>query len=476
MARKTVLAVDLGAESGRVIAVHFDGARFELEELHRFANPVTSVRGTLYWDILHLWRNIQHGIEKGKAHHPISIGVDTWAIDFGLLDSQGTLLANPVMYRDKRTDGMMDAVYARVPRHEVFEQTGIQMMPINTLYQMMSLAESKSPLLETAHTFLTIPDLLNYWMTGAKVCEFTNATTTQMFNPRTGTWAIDMLDRLGIPSRSLPEIVPPGTKLGVYEGISVIAPATHDTGSAVAGVPTIRRDYAYISSGTWSLVGLEVPNAILNDAAYAANVTNEGGIENTYRLLKNVAGLWVLQQCRAQWESEGTPYTYAELVALARGAADKHTIIDVDDARFLPPGNHPAHIRAWCTENGVTPPETHGEIVRAVLESLALKYRITLDNLRRISGQSIDIVHIVGGGTQNELLNQFTADAAGFPVAAGPIEATVFGNAAVQLIACGELGSIAEARQIIADMNVTRLYQPTPDDFWDAAVERIVHP
>ncbi len=476
MARKTVLAVDLGAESGRVIAVHFYGARFELEELHRFANPVTNVRGTLYWDILQLWRNIQQGIETGKAHHPVSIGVDTWAIDFGLLDSQGALIANPVMYRDSRTDGMMEAVYARVPRREVFEQTGIQMMPINTLYQMMSLAESRSPLLATAHTFLTIPDLLNYWMTGAKVCEFTNATTTQMFNPRMGTWASEMLDTLGIPSRILPEIVPPGTTLGAYDGIPVIAPATHDTGSAVAAVPTINRNYAYISSGTWSLVGLELPRAIINDAAYEANVTNEGGIENTYRLLKNVAGLWVLQQCRAQWEREGTPYTYAELVDLARAAGDKHPIIDVDDPRFLPPGDHPAHVQDWCREHGITPPETHGEIVRAVLESLALKYRLTLDHLQRISAQPIEIVHIVGGGTQNELLNQLTADAAGIPVAAGPIEATVFGNAAVQLIACGELGSIAEARQIIADMNVTRLYQPTPGDFWDSAVERTTHP
>ncbi len=476
MVRKTVLAVDLGAESGRVIAVHFDGAHFELEELHRFANPVTNVRGTLYWDILHLWRNIQQGIEKGKAHHPISIGVDTWAIDFGLLDAQGTLIANPVMYRDRRTDGMMDVVYARVPRREVFEQTGIQMMPINTLYQMMSLAESHSPLLEAARTFLTIPDLINYWMTGAKVCEFTNATTTQMFNPRTNSWAADMLDKLGIPSRILPEIVPPGTKIGAYDGIPVIAPATHDTGSAVAAVPTINPNYAYISSGTWSLVGLEVPHAILNDAAYEANVTNEGGIENTYRLLKNVAGLWVLQQCRAQWEREGKPYTYAELVDLARAAGDQHTIIDVDDPRFLPPGNHAAHVQDWCRKHGFNPPITHGEIVRAVLESLALKYRLTLDHLRQISAQPVEIVHIVGGGTQNELLNQLTADAAGIPVAAGPIEATVFGNAAVQLIACGELGSIAEARQIIADMNVTRLYQPTPGDFWDSAVERTTHP
>ncbi|MFN8529698.1 MAG: rhamnulokinase family protein [Anaerolineae bacterium] len=475
MNRKTVLAVDLGAESGRVMAVHFDGARFDLEELHRFPNPVTSVHGTLHWDILHLWRNIQQGIEKGKAYQPVSIGVDTWAIDFALLDAQGTLLSNPVMYRDKRTEGMMDAVYARVPRRNVFAHTGIQMMPINTLYQIMSLVEAKSPLLDAAHTFLTIPDLLNYWMTGVKVCEFSNTTTTQMFNPRTGTWATDMLDRLGIPSRILPEIVPPGTKLGSYEGVPVIAPATHDTGSAVAGVPTTRQNYAYISSGTWSLVGQEVPHAIIDDAAYEANVTNEGGVEHTYRLLKNVAGLWIVQQCRTQWEREGTAYTYAELTHLAQQANNAHPIIDVDDPRFFPPGDYPAHVRAWCIEHHIAPPETHGEIIRCVLESLAVKYRITLEKLHRISGQPIEVIHIVGGGTQNELLNQLTADAAGIPVAAGPVEATVLGNAAVQLIACGELNNIAEARQIIAGMDTLRTVEPNPNPFWDEAVERMKH-
>ena len=259
MTSQTVLAIDLGAESGRVMAVHFDGIRLNLEELHRFSNPVTAVRGTLYWDVLHLWRNIQQGIALGLAHHPAAIGVDTWAIDFGLLDRQGELLANPVMYRDARTDGMLEAVFARVPRREVFQQTGIQFMQINTLYQLMSLAMAGSPLLDVADTFLTIPDLLNYWLTGTRVCEFTNATTTQLFNPRTHAWAAEILDALGIPARIFPEVVPPGTKLGTYEGIPVIAPATHDTGSAVAAVPATTPHFAYISSGTWSLVGLEVP-------------------------------------------------------------------------------------------------------------------------------------------------------------------------------------------------------------------------
>jgi rhamnulokinase len=462
MTRKTVLAIDLGAESGRVMAVHFDGAHFTLEELHRFANPVTTVHGTLYWDILHLWRNIQQGIEAGKAHNPVSLGVDTWAIDFAFLDAQGSLLANPVMYRDTRTIGMMEAVYERVPRREVFAQTGIQMMPINTLYQMMSLVVSGSPLLNAAHTFLTIPDLLNYWLTGLKVCEFTNATTTQMFNPRTGDWALSMLETLGIPTRILPDIVQPGTQLGRYEGIPVIAPATHDTGSAVAAVPTTGKNFAYISSGTWSLVGLETPEAILNDAAYDANVTNEGGINNTYRLLKNVMGLWILQQCRATWVQQGMDYTYENLVALAAQAEPSRFRLDVDDVRFLTAGNHPERIREWCKENNHPVPDTHGQIVRLVLESLALTYANTLDRLQKIANQPIETLHIMGGGSQNEFLNQLTANATGLPIIAGPAEATVLGNAAVQFIAQGELSNIAEARQIISDMAAMKRYEPNP--------------
>lgn len=474
MSRKTVIAVDLGAESGRVMAVHFDGIQFELEELHRFPNPVTEVHGTLYWDILHLWRNIQTGIEKGKQYNPLSIAVDTWAIDFALLDEKGDLLANPVMYRDSRTDGMMEKVFEIVPKREVFEQTGIQFMQINTLYQMMSLVDAKSPLLNQAKTFLTIPDLLNYWLTGVKVCEFTNATTTQMFNPKTGTWAFDMLEKLGIPTHIFPEIVQPGSKIGEYDGIPVIAPATHDTGSAVAGVPTQSENYAYISSGTWSLVGIEVADAIISDESFDANVTNEGGLSGSYRLLKNVMGLWILQQCRATWASEGQEYNYSELVELAEQSESLKYLIDVDDSRFLTAGNHPQHIQAWCSEHNLAVPQTHGEIVRCVLESLALKYHAVLEKIQSISGQSIDILHIVGGGTQNELLNQFTANATGKTVITGPIEATVIGNASVQFIASGELENIAQARQIIAEMGVTRSYQAQDTSRWEMAYQKLL--
>lgn len=473
MALQTVLAVDLGAESGRVMAVHFDGIRFELDELHRFTNPITHIRGTLYWDVLHLWRNIKQGIELGKTYHPLSIGVDTWAVDFALLDKYGNLLANPVMYRDSRTDGMTDAVFNIVPKRDVFEQTGIQFIQINTLYQMMSLVQSQSPVLANAHTFLTIPDLLNYWLTGAVVCEFTNATTTQMFNPRTGTWATDMLDKLGIPTSIFPEIVSPGTRLGDYDGISVIVPATHDTGSAVAGVPTTNPKYAYISSGTWSLVGLEVKDAMISDAAFEANITNEGGVEDTYRLLKNVMGLWILQQCRATWANEGHDYSYDALVQMASDAVPLQTIVDVDDGRFLTAGDHPQRIRDWCVEHNEPIPQSHGDIVRCVLESLALKYRYVLETLQQISGQTVDVIHIVGGGTQNTLLNQFSADATGIPVVTGPTEATVLGNAAVQFIALGELDSIQESRRIIANMGVTQFYQPRQTPQWNDAYLRL---
>ncbi|MBI1295203.1 rhamnulokinase [bacterium] len=472
MTSKTVLAVDLGAESGRVMAVHFDGNGLRLEELQRFGNGPVNVRGTLYWDFLHLWRSIQAGIEQGKALKPASLGVDTWGVDFGLLDAQGNLLGNPVHYRDSRTDEMMDWVFARVPRAQVFAQTGIQFLQLNTLYQIAALARAGSPQLAAASTFLTAPDLLNYWLTGEKVCEFTNATTTQFLNPVTGNWATDLLDALGVPTHIFPSIVQPGTRLGEYEGIPVIAPATHDTGSAVAGVPTVTERFAYISSGTWSLVGLEVRHAVMNEAALAANVTNEGGVEGTYRLLKNVMGLWIVQQCRAAWQAQGYTYSYPELVAMAAAAPRLRSFIDPDDGRFLAPGDHPARVQAYCRETGQPVPESHGEIARCVFESLALRYREVLSSLLALSGKEADAIHIVGGGSQNDLLNQMTADAAGIPVLAGPVEATVIGNALVQLIALGELSGIDEGRKLVAEITNLRRYEPQGDAAWEEAYGR----
>lgn len=472
MARQTVLAIDLGAESGRVTAVHSDGASLELEELHRFPNLPVRVGGTLYWDFLRLWHDIQTGLEKGKARQPASLGVDTWGVDFGLLDSQGGLIGNPVHYRDVRTEGMMEAVFARVPRAEVFAQTGIQFMPINSLYQMMSLVERRSPQLEIAATFLTVPDLFNYWLTGARVCEFTNATTTQMFNPRRGAWATELLQQLDIPAHIFPEIVAPGTRLGEHEGIAVIAPACHDTGSAVAAVPAGAEPYAYISSGTWSLVGLEVGEPVINEAALAANLTNEGGMNGTFRLLKNVMGLWILQQCRQAWSAAGQTHTYDELVELARRAPPLRSVIPVDDGAFLSPGDHPRQVRALCARSGQPVPETPGAVVRTVLESLALAYRHALELLQSVAEYRADVIHIVGGGSRNELLNQMTADATGRPVFAGPVEATVIGNALAQLIALGELENLRQARQLVATMRAPRRYEPQDRAAWDEAYGR----
>jgi rhamnulokinase len=475
MATQTVLAVDLGAESGRVMAVHYAHDTLRLEELHRFPNTTATVRGTLYWDVLRLWRDIQAGIAQGTALKPASIGVDTWGVDFALLDAQGDLIGNPVHYRDRRTNGMMEQVFARVGKAEVFEQTGIQFMPINTLYQLMSLIEQQSPQLAIAHTLLTVPDLLNYWLTGTTVCEFTNATTTQLFNPRTGTWATALMDALSIPQQIFPPIVQPGTRVGTYEGIPVIAPACHDTGSAVAAVPTQTPDYAYISSGTWSLVGLEVAEPVINAAALAANVTNEGGVAGTYRLLKNVMGLWIIQQCRATWQAQGQTYTYADLVELAQAAPPFRSFIDPNDARFLPPGDHPQQVQTYCAQYGQPVPQTPGEIVRCVFESLALAYRDVLQTLETLAGYTVNVIHIVGGGAQNALLCQMTANATGLPVMAGPVEATVIGNALVQLIALGELGNIVEARQLVATLGDLQRYEPQDMVIWEDAYQRYRH-
>ena len=472
MAEKTVLTVDLGAESGRVMAVSFDGERLSARELSRFSNPLTNVSGTTYWDFFHLWREIQAGIDEGKNLQPASIGVDTWGVDFALLDRQGQLISNPVSYRDGRTEGMMEAVFDRVPRSEVFMQTGIQFMRINTLYQVMSLLEQNSPQLEIADILLMAPDLLNYWLTGVKVSEFSNATTTQMYNPILETWAVEMLESIGLPTHILPEINMPGTKLGSYEGIPVIAPACHDTGSAVAAVPTAIKNHAYISSGTWSLLGLEVEKPIITEAALVANVTNEGGVYGTYRLLKNITGMWLVQQCRQTWAEEGRVFSYGELVELAGMASPFMSFIDPNDTVFLPAGDHPKWVQAYCSNSGQSVPMTKGAILRTILESLALKYRQTLDTLQYLAGQHVEVIHIMGGGSQNELLNQMTADATGLPVYAGPIEATVLGNALVQLISLGEIDDLAQGRQIVAGSGEEKLYEPHQSEAWEHAYKR----
>ena len=469
------LAVDVGAESGRVMAVHFDGESLRVDELHRFANGPVDVRGTLFWDVIGLWREIQIGIDKGAVLHPASMGVDTWGVDFALLDSQGRILGNPVHYRDSRTDGVMERVLEHIPKSVIFNTTGIQFSKINTLYQLVSMAESGSPQLNAACTFLTIPDLFNYLLTGVKVNEFSISSTTQMLDISTRDWAFEMLEEIGIPTHIFSEVVQPGTRLGVFHEIPVIAPACHDTGSAVAAIPSREDHFGYISSGTWSLAGLEVEAALINEDALKANVTNEGGVYGTYRLLKNITGLWIIQQCRAAWKLQGELLGYDELTDMAQAAEPFRSLIDPDDPGFLPPGNHIGHIQAWCQAHGQPFPETKGAIIRSVLESLALKYRQVLDELVALTSQNIETIHIMGGGSRNNLLNQFTANATGRTVIAGPVEATVLGNALVQLITLGEINDLDEGRQIVSKGGEMKHYQPCDQLEWNDSYSRFLN-
>lgn len=471
MAAKHVIAVDLGAESGRVMQVGFDGAQLLLKEVHRFANVPVQAGGMLYWDVLRLWNDIATGIQA-VGEPAASIGVDTWGVDFALLDQQGRLVSNPMHYRDANKEGTMEWVFERVPRRTVFERTGIQFMLLNSLYQVAYLARTQSPLLGTAATLLMIPDLVNYWLTGAKVSEFTIATTTQFYSPYTKQWDFETLEALGIPTAMLPNIVPSGERLGLYNGIPVIATACHDTGSAVAAVPTTTHDFAYISSGTWSLIGLEMDEAVINDAAYEANITNEGGVNNTFRLLKNVMGLWIAQQCRATWQSQGKSYSYDQLSAEAMQAEAFRSMIDPDDMLFLAPGEMPTRVQEFCQRTGQPVPETVGQIMRTAYESLALKYRHVLERLVTLTGRTVERIHIIGGGSQNALLNQMTADATGRMVVAGPVEATATGNALVQLISLGEIGNLAQARDILSRSVNTTQYEPRDVAAWDAVYPR----
>ena len=412
------------------------------------------------------------------------IGIDTWGVDFGLLGRGDVLLGFPYHYRDSRTDGMLEEAFRRLPQAAIFERSGCQFLQINTLYQLLSMAVHKSPLLDAAETFLMIPDLFNFWLTGQKVCEFTDATTTQFYDPRSSGWSREIYTALDLPTEILPEVVQPGTRLGTLlpsvaaeaglPEIPVIAPACHDTGSAVAAVPVYKDNWAYISSGTWSLMGIEVPEPIITDQALALNFTNEGGVENTFRFLKNIMGLWLVQECRRTWAQAGDEMSYDEITQLAEDAKPFAALIDPDNDTFLPPGDMPARIVDYCKRTGQTPPSDAGEILRCALESLALKYRWVLEKLEVVGGNAIDVIHIVGGGAQNRILCQFTADATGTPVVAGPIEATAIGNIAVQAIASGLIGSISEAREVIARSFDVVSYEPQDSRKWDEAYEQFL--
>jgi len=480
-----LVALDLGAESGRAVLARIENGRLDLRPVHRFPNGPIRVRDSIYWDVLGLFSEIKQGLAMcaAETEGPISsIGLDTWGVDFALVDKAGDLLGNPYHYRDKRTEGMIEEACRRVPRREIFEYTGIQFMPLNTLFQLLSMGVANSPMLDMADKLLTMPDLLNFWLTGETVCEFSEATTTQFYDPREKTWARELLQRLGLPTHFLvDEIVPPGTKLGplmasVAEEVglpdaTVVAPACHDTGSAVAAVPATGHTHAYISSGTWSLMGVEIKEPIITDATLEWNFTNEGGVSDTFRLLKNIMGLWLVQECRRTWERDGESLSYDEMTRLAAEAEPFAALVEPDDAAFLAPRDMPAEIRGFCERTGQTPPGTNGAIVRCALESLALKYRWVLEKLEEVCGHSLDTIHIVGGGSQNTLLSQFAADATGRPVVAGPVEATAAGNALVQAMALGCIGSLEEGREMIRRSFDVATYEPGDKGPWDRAYE-----
>jgi rhamnulokinase len=483
-ATKKLLAFDLGAESGRGVLGLFDGDRLHLEVVHRFPNGPVRTLDTLHWDVLRLYGEMTTALRRCAADQGgvDSLGVDTWGVDFALLGRGGTLLGNPRHYRDPHTETVMEEAFRTVPRWEIFRQTGLQFMRFNTLFQLLALKRDRSPLLDAAETLLFMPDLFHYFFTGIKVNEFTDASTSQVYDPTAKGWAYDLWRRFGLPAQILGSIVPPGSVLGPLRStvaadtglnpVPVIAPASHDTGSAVAAVPAEGTSWAYISSGTWSLMGAELNGPLINEKALEYNFTNEGGVGGTIRFLKNIMGLWLVQECRRSWDRAGTSYSYEDLTDLAEEAPPFVSLVDPDDTGFILPPNMPQALADFCRRTGQPVPVEPGPVVRCALESLALRYRWVLDRLEELLGRRLDVVHVVGGGSQNELLCRFTADACNRPVLAGPVEATAIGNVLVQGIGLGLLGSLAEAREVVRRSFGVQTFSPVNPESWEGPYQR----
>ncbi|MBM7564165.1 rhamnulokinase [Paenibacillus sacheonensis] len=480
----SILAYDLGASSGRALLGRLNNRTIEVEEVHRFGNDPVVVGDRMHWDILRLYHDIKQGLLKAKhAGETISsLAIDSWAVDFGLVGRGGELLGNPYHYRDRHTDGVMERTMERLTASRIFGRSGIQFLPFNTIYQLAALKEADSPLLEQAKHFLMIPDLLRYFLTGEMHNEFSNATTTQFYNPVLGGWDAELLADIGISPSLFGNVVQPGTRVGQLraslteelgiDAIPVFAVAEHDTGSAVAAVPALERDFAYLSCGTWSLMGTEVDQPVMGELAQTLNFTNEGGVGGTFRLLKNIMGLWILNESHRTWEKAGLSYSFPELVALAEKAPAFRSLIDPDDPMFLHAGDMPSRIANYCERTGQQAPQSPGEFVRCILESLALKYRYVLELTERLSGKSFSGLHMVGGGIQNALLCQWSANAIGKPVWAGPVEGSALGNLAVQWIAQGELSDIWEARKVIRESFPVTVYEPRDGAQWEDAYGR----
>jgi len=469
----------------------FDGTRIELEELHRFPNGPVSIGGVLKWDVLQMWSEIKQGLTIAAQRFGsdvVSAGVDTWGVDYVLFSKTGEILGQPYHYRDSRTLGIHDEAFKRVPRADIFAATGLQFLELNTLFQLLVHQRDHPEILEMTDSLLMMPDFFHWCLSGVKACEFTIASTSQCMNPIKREWSNDLLKRFGLPTNIFPPIVDPGTKLGpLLESVSdetglgpidITAPAAHDTGAAVAAVPTTETgspNWAYISSGTWSLVGVEIQQAILTQPVLGLNFTNEGGVDGTFRLLKNIMGLWLVQRCKRDFEKTGKTLSYDDLIHMADEAQAFRSIVNPDDPRFLNPPNMTEAIRDYCLDTGQPAPESEGQFIRCSLESLALKYSRVLESIESLTGVPIETVHIVGGGSQNRLLNQFTANACQKPVLSGPIEATVLGNVLVQARTAGDLDSLNDIRRVVRESCVMERFDPQGADEWREAKERFAN-
>lgn len=473
----TVLVFDLGASNGRAMLCRFDGMELELEEIFRFTNEPVMRDGTLYWDWDLLFRNILEGIKQARDKGGFaSIGIDTWGVDFGLLDERGELLEAPVHYRDSRTDGLSDKVAAMLGEHELYQMSGSQRIDINTLYQLYSLHMKRPGFLKGAKCLLMIPDLINYFLTGERHAELTIASTTQMLEPYGRAWNLPLLEKLGLPHEILPGLVAPGTHAGVLKGeicaelgvesVPVIAVASHDTACAVMAVPESDSDFVFISSGTWSLLGTELKEPVIDDSSRECNLTNELGFDNTVTFLKNINGLWLIQETRRQFQRDGRRYSYADMEKMARQSRPFACFIDPDSREFMQAGDIPDRIRKFCRETGQYIPESDAEVVRCIYESLAMKYRCAFEQVKHCTKKGYKIIHMVGGGTRDSFLCQMTADAVNIPVLAGPVEAAALGNAAAQLIALGLLEDMGHARTVIRKTFSPKEYLPSNPELW----------
>jgi rhamnulokinase len=475
---KHYLAVDLGASSGRTIVGTLDDGKLTLKEMNRFWNGPTEIKGTLHWDFVHLFRQVKKGIALAKKEYGdglSSVGIDTWGVDFGLFDSDGKLLRNPVHYRDSRSIGMFKNVFERVPKDEIFASTGIQFMELNTLYQLMSLSLEDSFQYRSAQSLLFSPDLLSYWLTGNMVAERTIASTSQFYNPATRDWAYDLLEKLGIRADLFADLVDPGSVIGHTDGLPVVAVGSHDTASAFAAVPVTEGEHsAVLSSGTWSLLGAELLEPIINEDVLAANFTNEVGVCNTIRFLKNLSGLWILQEVRRNWNEQDCDYSWHAMEHMALEAEAFEFFVDPSDEVFLAPCDMPACIQDYCERTGQGRPETHAQILRAAYEGLALLYADTYESLEQLTGRTLDTLRIVGGGCKDTLLDQMAANATGHKVITGPIEATATGNLIMQMMAMGDIQSLEEGREIIRNSfaEETLTFEPQDSGNWKQALEK----